>query len=207
VLALDNTGSMAGSKLANLKVASNDLLDIVFGGDEVAEDLYVGLVPFSQAVNVGSSRTTWTKTNSIKNLDWGTTSWGGCVEERTGGRDTTDQPPAVSGSSTTANATRFAPYYWPDDSNNDWKSTKNGKTTYDISSNSGPNVYCPDVVTPMTTKKATVVDAVDRMKALGTPISMSGRSGDGACSHRAGAAIGEARWPPTSCPSTMPPRA
>lgn len=167
VLALDNTGSMYGSKLASLKTASKDLLDIVFGDDNVADDLYVGLVPFSQAVNIGPSRISWTKTNSVKNLDWGTTTWAGCVEERTGGRDTTDQPPAVNGSSSSANATRFSPYYWPDDPNNDWKTTSNGKSTYNIAWYRGPNLFCPDVVTPMTTTKSTVVNAVDRMTAVG----------------------------------------
>jgi Flp pilus assembly protein TadG len=42
-LVLDTTGSMAGTKLASLKTASHDLLDILFGTDATAENLWVGV--------------------------------------------------------------------------------------------------------------------------------------------------------------------
>ena len=43
VLVLDNTGSMFGSKLTALEDASEDLVDILFGQEEVAEKLFVGV--------------------------------------------------------------------------------------------------------------------------------------------------------------------
>lgn len=52
---LDVTGSMAGSKIADLKVAAKDLIDIVVqdnGGDESPR---IALVPFAEAVNVGTA--------------------------------------------------------------------------------------------------------------------------------------------------------
>ena len=113
-MVLDVTGSMAGSKLTALKTASNDLLDILFGvGNSTADNLWVGIVPFSMAVNVGPSHTDWLDSSHFNALDWGTTSWRGCTEARwTAGRDLTDDPPSEE---------PFLAYYWQDDANNDWR--------------------------------------------------------------------------------------
>ena len=61
VLALDNTGSMAGSKIVELRDASHDLIDLIFGNftDEPHPNLYVGVVPFQGVVNIGSGNTQW----------------------------------------------------------------------------------------------------------------------------------------------------
>jgi hypothetical protein len=53
-LALDNTGSMLGSKLAELKIAANLLVDKVVAGSTPGRVKF-GLVPFSQFVNVGTT--------------------------------------------------------------------------------------------------------------------------------------------------------
>jgi Flp pilus assembly protein TadG len=54
VLALDNTGSMNDSgKLASLKSAAHDLITELFDKKGSGTDLRVGLVPFSNYVNVG----------------------------------------------------------------------------------------------------------------------------------------------------------
>lgn len=96
VLVLDNTGSMTGSagggvnKLQAAKNASKKLLDILFGTTSEVPVLFVGVVPFSQNVNVGTGNASWTSGSH----EWGTTSWAGCVEAReTGGMDSTDDPP------------------------------------------------------------------------------------------------------------------
>ncbi len=133
VLVLDNTGSMSGSKLTDLKSAANELLDIIFGDNDSGDELYVGVVPFSQAVNVGPSHASWLVPNSLNLVDWGPTSWAGCVEARTGtpNRDVTDNLPA---------AERFAPYYWADDvGSNDWK-----YTYYVENDLFGPDYFGPD---------------------------------------------------------------
>ena len=168
VLALDNTGSMSGSKLASLKSASKDLLNILFGDKNTVDNLYVGVVPFSQAVNVGPSKSNWLASGSLSSKDYGPTSWAGCTEARSG-RDTTDDPPSVA---------KFQPYYWPDDGNNDWTtpgfcyfyyrgSCIGTPTTYNITSERGPNRYCSAPVTPMSANKSTVVSAIDAMNADG----------------------------------------
>jgi len=61
VLVLDNTYSMnSNNKMNVLKTAANDLLDILFGEDDTANQLSVGVVPFVTMVNIGESRANWT---------------------------------------------------------------------------------------------------------------------------------------------------
>lgn len=54
-LVLDRTGSMAGQKIADLRAAASDLVDIVVWNDQT-ESYYskVALVPYAAGVNVGS---------------------------------------------------------------------------------------------------------------------------------------------------------
>ncbi|MCJ8521182.1 Flp pilus assembly protein TadG [Pseudorhizobium tarimense] len=163
-LVLDNTGSMSGSPLTSLKSAANTLVDTLFGDDAVAENLYVGIVPFSQTVNVGKSHTDWLASGALSSLDWGPTSWGGCVE---GFSSSTDDM-----SDTVPSTKPLTPYYWEDDDyQNDWISTKgnSGKKTYDsnLSNANGPNKYCPAEVTRLTPKKATIKSAISAMNAVG----------------------------------------
>ena len=65
-LVLDVTGSMceprnqdscttSGSRIAALKQAAKDLMDIVYGPNDTAEDLYVAVVPFSERVKIGNT--------------------------------------------------------------------------------------------------------------------------------------------------------
>lgn len=162
-LVLDNTGSMAGTGLSSLKTAANTLVDTLYGDKPVAENLYVGIVPFSQSVNVGKSHTDWLDPGSLDALDWGPTSWNGCVEAQSVSTD--DISDAVPSDKP------IAPYYWEDGSNNDWISInkKNGKKTYDttLDETNGPNKYCPAEVTRLTPEKAKVVAAITSMKAVG----------------------------------------
>lgn len=51
-LALDNTGSMAGTKLDNLKTASHDLINILFGSESFPTRLKMSIVPFAAGVKV-----------------------------------------------------------------------------------------------------------------------------------------------------------
>lgn len=60
-LVLDNTGSMSGSgKMTALKSASTDLLNILYGDNDTANNLYVSLVPFVAMVNIGEQYSSWT---------------------------------------------------------------------------------------------------------------------------------------------------
>lgn len=171
VMVLDNTGSMGNPisgvpKLTSLKNAANALVNTLYGSNSTVSDLWIGLVPFSQAVNVGSSRTSWVNTDSFV---WGTTSWGGCVDAREdNNRDVTDDPPSVA---------RFDKYYWPcHTSYNAWygnngsknNCTLNGGTQYKtLSTSLGPNKSCPQVITPLTASKSTITSAINSMNAEG----------------------------------------
>ena len=174
VLVIDNTGSMAQSaggsvtKLQAAKTASITLLDTLYGTNrDTVKDLWVGLVPFSQAVNVGTTHDDWTETTAF---NWGVTTWGGCVDAREpSGRDSTDDPPGVA---------LFPKYYWICDSNNQWYGTDSSRTNCSTgtglryrsspsTSGYGPNKYCPQPITPLVSSKATVVSAINAMTAQG----------------------------------------
>ena len=68
-LVLDVTGSMndpvGGSpydstkKIAALRTAAKDLVNILFGSNDEVDDLWIGVVPFSQSVNIGVDKTDW----------------------------------------------------------------------------------------------------------------------------------------------------
>ncbi len=155
VLVLDNTGSMAGSPISSLKTAATDLINILYGSRTTVPNLWVGIVPFSHTVNIGSGRTSWIDVAARNSFNWGPTSWAGCVDARTGGLDVTDDPPSTQ---------LFRPYYWPDhDSYNNWIVSSG----YDMSGGRGPNRNCPRTVTAMTASKSTLLTAINAMKAEG----------------------------------------
>ena len=183
VMVLDNTGSMADSgKITALKTSATALVNILYGGQASVPNLWIGLVPFSQAVNIGTTYTSWLDATYDATLDWGPTSWGGCVDAReTSGMDITDDPPSVN---------PFPEYYSPstdlvtdpttptgDASYNPWKvttkTTKHGRTTTTVTypgpfnTTSGPNAYCPQKVTPMTASQTTILNAINAMQPNG----------------------------------------
>jgi len=159
VMVLDNTGSMSGSKLASMKSASLDLIDIVFGGETAPDFVKIGLVPFSGSVNIGSANTAYVTDPGA--FDWGTTSWEGCVEARSYPDDVNDASPSLGG--------LWTPYYWAHhDSYNDWDQD-GGSYNIDSSppSTKGPNKYCPRAVTPLTNNRTTLESEINAQWAAG----------------------------------------
>lgn len=111
-MVLDNSGSMAGSRISALKDAARSLARIVFAAPTEPDFVKVAVVPFAAAVNVGSQhrgaawmdmegvspihyenfeagfaapRTRWTLFDDMRS-----TSWAGCVEVRRSPHDVTD---------------------------------------------------------------------------------------------------------------------
>ena len=130
VMVLDNTGSMsqtAGgsvSKIQALQSATTTLVNTLFNGQTTSTNgkLWVGIVPFTQGVNIGTSNPGWMNTtydNALATMPvtqgpgWGPTSWYGCVDARQNGYDVTDDPPSTSNTNTL-----FEQYYWPSDNIN-----------------------------------------------------------------------------------------
>ncbi len=107
-LALDTTGSMAGSKIVDLKDAAKELVDLVVQDVQTPTYSKIALVPYSMAVNVGGyaqqvrgpitagtsttpGSTNFTFTNA--NGDSRTYTVSTCVTERSGANAYTDAPP------------------------------------------------------------------------------------------------------------------
>lgn len=192
VLALDTTGSMADdspSKMTELKAAATSVINTLFNNQSSSTSVLVSIVPFTDTVNVGSKNTSIV-TPSPSTLNWGTTSWAGCV-----------MAPLTSGTSLASNEDQlndfdkssgaWRPYYSPSSSNNLWMTTINtpvgcgtghGKqkctgtsTSYNISSNyanssgsTGPNAGCePNAIVPMTNQTAPLFAAINAFTPYG----------------------------------------
>lgn len=105
VLVLDVTGSMAGNNIRALRTASQDFMEIMFSRISDEEYIRVGIVPFSNSVNVGayglndgfvrrpSSDSYISPASNIQysSTNGSTTQWKGCiVEDPFDGTDVTD---------------------------------------------------------------------------------------------------------------------
>ena len=130
VMVLDNTGSMAGSKLSTLKTAAKTFIDTLSAAAARSPDpnaVKIGLVPFSMTVNVGSqySNASWmdnTGASPINDQIFSThvsrftlfqqmaVTWRGCVESRQAPYDVQDTAPSAD-----TPATLFTPFFAPDE--------------------------------------------------------------------------------------------
>ena len=133
-LVLDNTGSMAGAKLSNLKAAAIDMINRLEAADSRSiepDAIKISLVPFSQTVRIsaGGSNTVpsyMSNANNHTGSDLFTnkgrftlfgnlgTTWGGCVEARAAPYDIRDTAP-ISGNQDRL----FVPYFSPDSPDRD----------------------------------------------------------------------------------------
>ncbi len=133
VLVLDNSGSMAGTPIADLRTASTNLVNTVFGGNTKPDKVKFAIVPFAGSVNVGAGNRNepWMDDDGLSPIhhqnqlvaekktrfqlfdDLGR-AWGGCVEARSNPHDTSDTEPNVS-----TPATLFIPMFAPDEPDGD----------------------------------------------------------------------------------------
>lgn len=149
-LVMDNTWSMNDNgKMGAMLQAAHALVDNLYGNNEVVDDLYVAVVPYVAAVNVGPSHTDWL--SNYNPALYSTQGWYGCVEERDGARGLTDDPPSVE---------RFRQYYWASGESwynfNDWPPMGG-------SNDRGPNKACPAPITPLIQSKSAVHAAISSM--------------------------------------------
>ncbi len=142
VLVLDNTGSMStvyGSEtgIQGLKAAATALVNTLYAADPTNKYVKIGVVPFTDNVNVGTqySSATWidntnaagsmsqenisvpTNTGLIKfastlasKVNQSSWTWGGCVRQRTEPYDVEDVAPTTS-----VPATLYTPFFAPDE--------------------------------------------------------------------------------------------
>jgi Flp pilus assembly protein TadG len=147
-MALDNSGSMSGTKIQALKQAAKDAVGIIFSGSDSADDVRIGLVPFAASVKVGTNQNNanWLYKGSEAALSYplfsdGTgksrfdvladmgQSWAGCVEARPAPYDTNDAVPDADDANT-----MFAPMFAPDEPD-DGNAAAAGYGTSDYSNN------------------------------------------------------------------------
>ncbi len=88
-LVLDNTGSMNGQKIVELRKAVKGLVDFFEPRIEKAGDVKIAMVPFTNSVRVNRNwMPNWMLRTSPPN------NWSGCVQDRSAPYDITDQPPS-----------------------------------------------------------------------------------------------------------------
>jgi len=126
-LVLDNSGSMGGQPIADLRTAAQNLVSVLFTGYEGTDKVKVGVVPFAAAVNVGPQYKTasWMDTAGASPVHFENfaepktrfallaqmgVAWGGCVEVRPSPHDVTDSVPAAG-----TPASLFVPMFNPDE--------------------------------------------------------------------------------------------
>lgn len=140
VMVLDNTGSMGSSnKMADMKTAAHELIDIVFGNETAPDLLKVGLVPFDNTVNIGTDMAAYVSDPTTAGFST-LAGWKGCVMARNYPADIQDSSTSVDG--------LWAPFYNVKSSNR--------------------NKYCPRPITPLTNMRSTLESEIDAMSALGS---------------------------------------
>ncbi|MFT8243810.1 pilus assembly protein TadG-related protein [Roseomonas sp. BN140053] len=184
-LVLDVTGSMSDSpgsgqpsKIASLRNAATDLINIMFGSRATVPNLWVSIVPYTTTVNIGRGRTGFLAPGSYDPGQFLPTVWRGCVEARMGGQDMTDTPPAQA---------PFQPFRWrstlnqysPYPGDNDWstsgtnvpneanpESPKSDSQQHSLgNSERGPNLSCERALTPLIQSKATLLSEIAALRA------------------------------------------
>jgi Flp pilus assembly protein TadG len=127
-MVLDNSGSMSGRKISDLKKAAGSLADTMFGGKDRSDTIKIGVVPFAASVNVGPEQRTspWIDSTGVspihfENFDADVSrfelydnvrneDWPGCVETRPYPLDVLDTTPTPD-----VPESYFVPMFAPDE--------------------------------------------------------------------------------------------
>lgn len=152
---VDVTGSMnwldisGDIKIESLRSAGATLLTSIYGEQTSMPGVYLSLVPYRAAVNVGPTRTSWLR--DYDSADFNPVGWRGCVLARQAPKDQDDRPPNGVGN-------RFPPYLWPTDRWEWWMDYVLGP--YD------PNIVCPvNEVISLTDQRSTIADGIEALEA------------------------------------------
>jgi hypothetical protein len=179
---LDNTGSMDtsntnldSSAIGALRSAAQTLVGILYGGSETQPHLWVSVVPFAAAVNIGNTHTGWLASDSPQESSFAPSTWMGCVMASTAktgatnGDDSNDTPPSTghyfwrflypstyhdskyhktytTGTGTTKDPYVTHDYWYPGD--NEWQPstwTATGNEPDRSNAAVGPNLDCPSL--------------------------------------------------------------
>ena len=162
-MVLDNTGSMwSSNNIGALRTASQALVDHVFDGETVEDDLRFAIVPYAAAVNPGTvsdDLVAVPRPHGMVNAG-DETAWKGCVMERWSANSLADTPPSTD---------TWTPYWFPAGSDNNYTDGDAASIVPGGAINTnqitGPNIGCPTPITPLTKHKGTVDAALSSMTA------------------------------------------
>jgi Flp pilus assembly protein TadG len=171
-LVLDSSETMTVSNnMAALRQAASNLVNIVYGTPDTVPNLWVSVVPYAGAVNLGAGNAGWLVPGSLDETQYQNTTWMGCVQARAGGEDQTDANPAsapfmpflyLSTRGHYFNGTRTVT------GDDDWSVshiTESQQSTYGDTT-VGPNLGCPAAaVLPLTASKTTVLNTIAGLQA------------------------------------------
>ena len=173
-----------------LQAAAAGMLSALYGGNDTVPNLWLSVVPFAGAVNIGNSHTNWLDSSFASRNPAGAVTyggstadgsgWRGCVEARQGGQDLTESSPTTA---------PFAPFYWPStyqqypkagggyySGDNDWTASTITDTNsanqvpWGTGIPKGPNLGCPhSALLPLTASKTTVSNEISNF-TLTNPI-------------------------------------
>ncbi len=152
MLSTDDSGIV---KIESLQSAAHEMVEILYGDNETVPNIWLSIVPFTTAVNVGPSQTEWLA--SYDPEDYEPVGWTGCVEARAESYDRDDTPPDIEA---------FAPYFWPSGvfGFNYWPPIIDA-------AHEGPNAWCPvNAVTPLTGNRTLLDNQIDALVADGATI-------------------------------------
>ncbi|MBB4287079.1 Flp pilus assembly protein TadG [Roseospira goensis] len=175
-MVLDNTGSMrGGNNIGALRIAAEDMVDILFGHETEHPYLYISIVPYAASVNPGPEAlggstnppdpSWWPEPGDPHYVPFEWTAdgtgqgWKGCVMERTGADLLGDD-----------SATGWTPFVYESGPANDYDpddmpgTVRYNPTTYQ-NSGTGPNLGCPSPIIPLTNRKGDLVDVIRGLDA------------------------------------------
>jgi hypothetical protein len=185
MMVLDNTGSMNGTPIADLRTAARTLAEAVFAGRESVPNVYMGLVNYSATVNIGRQHADWLADPAAADEGYkkAGTLWKGCVRVRSIPLAETDDPPS---------AAPFEPQFWPSSrlpttpaTFDAWYLANNAhrnlyppgdakdptkidakKPVVDEKQSAGnngygPNLGCPAPITPLVSSRTAILNAID----------------------------------------------
>jgi Flp pilus assembly protein TadG len=170
-LVLDNTGSLwnsdtktdiAGTPFEAIQIAAGDLIDIIYGEEDELDNVWVSLVPYVAAVNIGTGRSGWlSASDRVRNNpasfrpDLADGGWKGCVMARAYPWDTDDSTPTEH---------PFTSFFYPaTTSDNIWPAINDSYTGTNLA-RTGPNLGCGTSITPLTKSRTTVEAGIAAMK-------------------------------------------
>jgi Flp pilus assembly protein TadG len=204
-LVLDNSGSMGGQPIADLRAAALSLVNVLYTGYEGTDKVKVAVVPFAASVNVGPTYqgAAWMDTDGaspthMENfVDAGKTrfqllsemgvGWGGCVEVRPSPHDVTDSTP-TSG----VPASLFVPMFNPDEPD---PANDGGNTYYNNYIPDGGGSCAPPVLTCLKT------NSKGQCTQYSSPPPIPPATAQARTCKYAGASIGSSQGPNYLCDS------